>query len=290
MSILLRDVIDIPERVGADDYVLRLTDSTDNDAHIRATVDSYVLTDSLKDNFAAAISLISDAITKNTSRGAYLAGSFGSGKSHFMAVLYALLGNHPGLRTERFRDLTDRYDANIAGKKILSLTYHFLGTKSMEEAIFRGYVDQIRRLHPEAPLPALHVSDTLLADAEHLREKMGDDRFLSGLGGDSGDGDDAWGGLVSDSWTLERYRAGLVAPAESEERKELVSALVRNYFSSFLEQAEYVDLDRGLSVISEHARELGYDAVVLFLDELILWLIFYVRNNEIFRPRIAEDH
>ncbi|WP_206040465.1 hypothetical protein [Rhodococcus sp. HNM0563] len=53
-------------------------------------------------------------------------------------VLYALLGNHPALRTEHFRSLTDRYDADIAGKKILSLTYHFLGTESMEEAIFRG--------------------------------------------------------------------------------------------------------------------------------------------------------
>ena len=31
MSTLLRDVIDIPERVGADDYVLRLTDSTGDD-------------------------------------------------------------------------------------------------------------------------------------------------------------------------------------------------------------------------------------------------------------------
>lgn len=31
-------------------------------------------------------------------------------------------------------------------------------------------------------------------------------------------------------------------------------------------------LDEGLAVISRHARDLGYDALVLFLDELILWL------------------
>jgi hypothetical protein len=29
MSVLLRDVIDIPEHAGAEDYVLRLTDSVD---------------------------------------------------------------------------------------------------------------------------------------------------------------------------------------------------------------------------------------------------------------------
>jgi hypothetical protein len=34
----------------------------------------------------------------------------------------------------------------------------------------------------------------------------------------------------------------------------------------------YVDLDVGLSVISAHARSLGYDGLILFLDELILWL------------------
>ena len=31
-------------------------------------------------------------------------------------------------------------------------------------------------------------------------------------------------------------------------------------------------LDQGLSILSQHARDLGYDGLVLFLDELILWL------------------
>ena len=34
----------------------------------------------------------------------------------------------------------------------------------------------------------------------------------------------------------------------------------------------FVDLDTGLAIMSHHAQQLGYDAVVLFLDELILWL------------------
>jgi hypothetical protein len=71
----LRDVIDIPERVGSDDYVLRLTDSTNDDAHIRATLDEYVVTESLRGNFTAAINIVADALTKNTSRAAYLTGS-----------------------------------------------------------------------------------------------------------------------------------------------------------------------------------------------------------------------
>lgn len=38
MTILLRDVIDIPEHSGAEDYVLRLTDSVD-DRMVARTLD-----------------------------------------------------------------------------------------------------------------------------------------------------------------------------------------------------------------------------------------------------------
>ncbi|OBJ70979.1 DUF6079 family protein [Mycobacterium sp. 1274756.6] len=294
MSTLLRDVIDIPERVGADDYVLRLTDSTDDDAHIRATLDEYVLTESLTENFTQAMDLVADALNRNTSRAAYLTGSFGSGKSHYMAVLYALLGNHPAARTAKFTELTGYYDGQLAGKKILRLTYHLLGAKSLEQAILSGYVDQIKRLHPEAQLPAVHVSDALLDDAENWRARMGDDEFLAGLGAGSGAGsgagpadglrgdDGGWGGLLGAGWDLPRYQAARTAAPEDPERRELVSALVGSYFGSFVETADYIDLDRGLVVISEHAKDLGYDAVVLFLDELVLWLAFSMRDTEFF--------
>ncbi|BBZ54540.1 MULTISPECIES: DUF6079 family protein [Mycobacteriaceae] len=281
MSTLLRDVIDIPERVGSDDYVLRLTDSTDDDQHVAATVEQYVLTNSLRDNFVQAIDLVADALGRNTSRAAYLTGSFGSGKSHFMAVLYALLGNHAAVRVPKFQELTGHYDGTLAGKKLLRLTYHLLGAKSLEQAVLRGYVEQITRLHPGAPLPAVHVSDTLLADAENLRGRMGDDEFLAGLGGSSGS-TGGWGGLLGAGWDLPRYQAALGAGPEDSERRELVSALAGSYFSSFTATADYIDLDRGLVVISEHAKALGYDGVVLFLDELVLWLAFSVRDTEFF--------
>ncbi len=282
MTVLLRDVIDIPERVGSDDYVLRLTDSTDDDAHMAATLDAYVLTDSLRANFDAALDLVADAVAHNTSRAAYLTGSFGSGKSHFMAVLYALLGNHPAVRTSKFQSLTGHYDGALAGKKLLRLTYHLLGATSLEQAVLRGYVDQITRLHPEAPLPAVHLSDKLLTDAENLRTRMGDEEFLAGLAGSGGGSGDLWGGLIGGGWDLPRYQAALAAGPEDPERRELVSALVGSYFGSFTETADYVDLDRGLVVISEHAKALGYDGVVLFLDELVLWLAFSVRDTEFF--------
>ena len=54
MSVLLRDVIDIPEQAGAEDYVLRLTDSVDADAVAR-TLSEYVVTPALADAFDTAL-------------------------------------------------------------------------------------------------------------------------------------------------------------------------------------------------------------------------------------------
>jgi hypothetical protein len=44
------------------------------------------------------------------------------------------------------------------------------------------------------------------------------------------------------------------------------------------ETSEFVDLGDGLAVLSAHARSLGYDALILFLDELILWLASHAAN------------
>jgi hypothetical protein len=66
---------------------------------------------------------------------------------------------------------------------VLPLAYHLLGANSMEEALFGGYLRQIRARHPNVVLPALHQSDGILADAERLRASYGDERFFAELNG-----------------------------------------------------------------------------------------------------------
>src|SRR6516165_7550624 len=148
MSTLLRDVIDIPERTGAEDYVLRLTEGVGHD-RVAATMRDYVVTPQLADAFDKALALVGEAVRSNISRGAFLTGSFGSGKSHFMAVLHALLGNEPAARAvPQLQPVVAAHDPVLQGKKVLRLAYHLLGAKSLEEAILGGYVSQIRQLHP----------------------------------------------------------------------------------------------------------------------------------------------
>ena len=79
--------------------------------------------------------------------------------------------------------MVDKHDAVLRDKNVLPLAFHLLAAESMEEALFSGYVRQMRALHPDAPLPALYMSDALLADADRMRARIGDDGFFAGLNG-----------------------------------------------------------------------------------------------------------
>ncbi len=285
MSVLLRDVFDIPERAGAEDYVLRLTDSVEG-AAVARTLDEYVVTPALARAFDTALGLVAEAMRSGVSRGAFLAGSFGSGKSHFMAVLHALLRHDPAARGKaELQEVIARHDSALLDRKVLPLAFHLIGAESLEQALFDGYIRQVTRRHPTALLPALHHSDAILADAERMRVRDGDERFLAGLnGGAGGAATDAWSALIgSGTWTMETYAAARAAEPGSEQRQRLVTALVDRYFSAYTQQASYVDLDTGLAAMARHAQGLGYDAVALFLDELVLWLAFSVQDREFFR-------
>lgn len=284
MSTLLKDVISIPERAGTEDYVLRLTESVGAE-RVAATLDAYVVTPQLADAFDVALGLVADSVETGVSRGAFLRGSFGSGKSHFMAVLHAILRHDPHARVKSaLQPVVARHDGQLQGRRFLPMAFHLLGAESMEAALLGGYVAQMDGLHPGAPLPAVHRSDTLFDDADRLRQRLGDTEFFAGLNGGDGAVEDAWSAVLgSGTWTATAYDEARSVSPSSPRRLELVTALVHAYFQSYTRQAGYVDLDTGLAAISSHAKGLGYDAVVLFLDELVLWLAFAVQDREFFR-------
>ncbi|MER6591216.1 phage resistance protein [Micromonospora purpureochromogenes] len=268
---LLRDVIEIPTSVGDGDFVVRAAEGAD--------LRRYVVTEQLRDNFAEALRRIGHAVTTGRSQAMFLHGSFGSGKSHFMAVLREILQHNPEAREVRgLAEPVLAADPWLRDRKLLTLTFHMLDARSVEQAVLEGYLNQITRLHPEAPVPAVHRSDALLDDAARLRERMGDDAFFAALS-DGGGAPAAGGGLglaalraQADGWTPQSYAAAAAAPPGTEQRDRLVSALTSTFFTGAVRSGEYLDLDTGLAVITRHAKALGYDALVLFLDELILWL------------------
>jgi hypothetical protein len=146
----------------------------------------------------------------------------------------------------------------------------------MESAILGQYAEHVRRLHPEAPVPGFYQAEELFRDAQAFRSRLGDEAFFAKLNeGRGAGGGGGWGDLEA-GWDATSFEAAMMEPPFGEERCRLVGDLISQYFSAYRalagEGEAFVPLDDGLAIMSRHAKDLGYDAVILFLDELVLWL------------------
>ena len=227
-------------------------------------------------------------------------GSFGSGKSHFMAVLHLMLQQNPDVRSVKELQPVCEKHKWVEGKKFLLVPYHMINAKNMETAIFKGYVDYVSELHPTAPFPGVFLADEIFENARQHRSSLGDDKFFAELnkgktGGSRPVGGGTEGGktrfgkmkqakLASDGWDAASFEEALEADPGSNERSLLVGDLVKNLFPAFrgiahAKDEAYVELDEGLGILSAHAQSLGYDGLILFLDELILWLATNTGNT-----------
>ena len=277
MARLIRELIDVPEQVYKSDFVLKLAEGLQRP---HETLRDYVVTDQLRASFQRALDLVHHALEGHRSVAAFLHGSFGSGKSHFMAVLHLLLQNNPEARSIPALAPVVAKLGWAEGKRFLLIPFHLIGSETLEQAILGHYVEHVRKLHPEARLPAVYLADPIFADAANLRASMGDEAFFAELNrGKEGQETGGWGKLGQATWTADSFAQALEAPPQDPLRLDLVSDLVSRFFTSYQEIAAsgrvgevFVPLDRGLSIISRHAHSLGYHGLVLFLDELILWL------------------
>jgi hypothetical protein len=269
---LLKDLITIPERVHQGDFVLQLTKGV---TEPEQTLRDYVVTPQLVDAFGNAMGFIEQAVQTGGSKAAYLHGSFGSGKSHFMAVLNLLLaGNTQARSIPELSDVVARHSWTH-GRKFLLVPYHMIGARDMESAILGQYAEFVRKKHPDAPVPGFYLAEGLFKDARELRERMDDAPFFAQLNKGSARDGGSWGEFDS-GWDAASFEAAMLEPPNGEERSRLVGDLITQFFSAYRSLAgsseSFVSLDDGLSIMSRHAHALGYDAVILFLDELVLWL------------------
>ena len=269
MPTYIKDILDLPDRVMRGDFVLKLSEGVDK---ADETIKNYVVTPQLAESFDRALNVIKAGVQEKTSKGCYLHGSFGSGKSHFMAILNLLLqGNTRARSIPELAGVISGHNDWTQDKKFFLMPYHMIGKESMEQAILGGYVDYVKLRHPETSVPGIYRSDELFKNATDLRETLGDEKFFAKMNEGASSGNSDWGDMAK-GWTGDTFETALKAPPRSDEKTSLVGALVDTFFSSVRSSNEFVDLDEGLSIMSRHAATLGYDAVILFLDELILWL------------------
>ena len=102
---------------------------------------------------------IQTSVEGKRSSASYLHGSFGSGKSHFMAILNLLLAGNIRVRgIPELAPAVNKHDKWLAGKRFLMVPFHMIGARDVESAILGGYAEHVRRVHPNAPTPGFQAS------------------------------------------------------------------------------------------------------------------------------------
>jgi hypothetical protein len=173
---LLSELIGIPEQVHKSDFVISLASAIEEPER---TVRDYVVTDQLALCFDRALSLVATSLADWRSKAAYLHASFGAGKTAMMAVLDLLLRGDPTARSvPELGPVVARYASRLDGRRFLLVPYHLVGKNSMEQEILGGYVEYVRKLHPDAPLPPVYVADEMLEDAPAKRNELGGELFF----------------------------------------------------------------------------------------------------------------
>ncbi|MGW7002049.1 PglY protein [Streptomyces sp. NPDC054933] len=312
-ALYLKDVFNLPESVLAGDFKVELSGGFgESDERVR----EYVVTDQLEQAFRKSLGIVKAAVRDNTSHAAYLHGSFGSGKSHFLTVLHAILNDSAAVAHDKpklqgvIAEHANWLVQEGTKKRFLMVPYHLVGAASLDSALLGGYVATIRRLHRGAPLPPVYRADAALADARRQRDFLADDaKFIQWLGDLSGPGTvaqstvgggedlddlDAKSAPVS-GWTSASLDDAFAAAPGDELRNALISALISDSgpMSAYTRGAQgdknaFLPLENGLAVISRHAQSLGYDGLVLFLDELILWLQAHLTEKAMVNDEVSK--
>ncbi|RZT87173.1 hypothetical protein EV383_4082 [Pseudonocardia sediminis] len=294
----LRDVLDLPDSVHAGDYKIELTGGF-TEEQTAARVREYVVTPQLATAFDDALGLVSAGARSGNSHAAYLHGSFGSGKSHFLTVLHAILNNDEVARGKpSLQPTIAKHDDWLRGKRFLMVPYHLIGAADLDSALLGGYVATVADLHPDAPPPAVYRSDAMLDDARRMRATLGEDGFIRLLGDtaatdDEDDDLDVIGEAEGGGWTSSALDAAFAAPPGDLRRRALESALLGGPLTAYArgvrgDAAAFLPLEDGLAVMTDHAKKLGYQGVVLFLDELILWLQAHMTNREFVDTQVSK--
>ncbi|MCX4810658.1 PglY protein [Streptomyces sp. NBC_01239] len=298
-DLYLRDVLDLPESVLAGSFKVELSGGFDETAE---RVHEYVVTPQLEQSLRRALKIVEASVRAGSSNAAYLHGSFGSGKSHFMTVLHAILSNDPAARAKpTLQPIVADHDRWLRDRKFLMVPFHLVGATDLDSAILGGYVATVRRLHPDSPVPPVYRADAMFDDALRQREFFADDaQFVRWLGNpalpedtntapqqaadDESDLEDLDVKEAPKVWTPALLDLALTSAPGEQVRDWLASALLSGPYSSYSRGAlgaknAFLPLENGLDIISRHAKSLGYDGLILFLDELILWLQAHLRER-----------
>ncbi len=254
----LRDAFDIPEHLG--DFVVRVNADPGGDA---ALVRDYVITPGVATELGRILQSVQDTQTRGEDLGWIVHGSFGSGKSHFLAVLSLLLENQDlawAKPDPAIAQLAERHRPWLAGRRLLVVRENLSSADHKDKRFDRIIYEAVNKTLAaagQAPFSYLNLEGVL----EQARQEAGQygDAFWKGM---------AAAGVIDSATNFELVAAS--ADIEDVER------LAYGYLTYKGRDGSDVDFSpkwaEGLQRLTRHVQGAGYGGLVLILDEMLLWL------------------
>lgn len=280
----LRDLFDLPDQVVKGDFVVDLHRGIDDPEE---TIRTYLPTERVVQCMGIVLGLMRNALETGQSHAAFVEGTFGSGKSHFLAVLDLLIAdNAVAWGCKEFHGLRPE-NPWVGKKRLLVLPVHCTNARRLEDRVFTDYLKFVRENHPNSLPPALFHDQPLFDLAEAQRRDM--PKFFDKLNQAASAPAGGFAELLSKArWDEQRFEEASKS-SDPELRKELFDALTATHYTTWAKNPEhFVSFNDGLKAISAHAKQLKYDLVVLLLDELILWLATLKGNHTLLEQEIQK--
>lgn len=257
-DLIIRDVFDLPLAIPR--CIVKIQDF-DDEGTLQENIRDYVITDTVADEMERLVDrIVASCVRHDAGEGHYLHGSFGSGKSHFMAILGLILENNPAIWTKDHPSIAairQHHGSWLAQHPILVVPVYMLGQKaSLQAACYNAANDRLQRLG--VPPCDFSDADKVIASFRQRAERYGDvvyERFQEATG-------------------LTRKRFDRMAAGNQAERDELARQILAHDDPSRAERARlYPDkFSDGMAALTRHAQAHGFAGVVFLIDELILYL------------------
>ncbi|MEZ4435779.1 MAG: hypothetical protein R3F65_25565 [bacterium] len=256
----IADALEIPENTGTDAFITRL-DTADAE-QVRRDMADFVVAAAVEGRLDTMFAAVGERLTQGLDVGRFVYGTFGSGKSHLMAVLGKMFERDEGVYAigdPALSRLRARHPF-IDRRRALVVRLNMMGKGTLLHALFDAYVAAL----PDGIEPPVFTDEERVFDLiERDAERMGGlDALLARAVAD--------GGLKR----AERYHKWRHSPDRGQ-RQALAAELLnwRNHGDTTLRAEDmWLGLEDGMQRLTEHARDHGYDTIVWLVDELIIWI------------------
>ena len=257
-ELTIRDVFDLPTTIPR--CIVKIVDFDDQQT-LQENIRDYVITDAVAEEMQRLVDrMVTSCKRLEAGEGHYLHGSFGSGKSHFMAILGLILENNPAIWAKDHPAIHAIQKAHgdwLAEHRILVVPVYMLGqATNFQTACYNAVNQRLQQL--EVPLCEFSDADNVIASFRLDEERYGDvvyQRFQEATG-------------------LSRKRFDKMAASDRQERDELARQILSYELPTRTERAQLYPekFSDGMAALTRHAQVHGFAGIVFLVDELILYL------------------